>query len=265
MNQIILKDGRQFNTGQSVVANVKFAPASVKEMKALGDVPLGYVAGWASTPDIDLYFHKVATGAFDESIKSRGLAGPKSIKLLLNHERDKMSGVIKVLETRNQRLWIEAQLNLDISYVKDAYEASKMIGGTNFSVGFSLQDFEIIDGPGGFEFLLIKKGDLFEVSVVPFPGNEECTMDFIKNDPKCATVSEFEKKMVALGIVPSRNAANRLTQEVKANLSVFQKEPAVVPETKPAPETTAPVLAPEQLNAMSDLLKKMRQILTPAQ
>ena len=53
--------------GEQRVAQVKFRPASAAELKALGEnLPEGYVAGWASTDDMDLYRHKVMAGAFAE-------------------------------------------------------------------------------------------------------------------------------------------------------------------------------------------------------
>ncbi|OHV21429.1 hypothetical protein BBJ66_31195 [Rhizobium sp. RSm-3] len=151
--------------------HVKFAPGETQE---------GFIAGWASTPDLDSYRHVVAKGAFDASIKARGLVGPRSIKLLIGHNWNQLGGVIYKLENRGARLWIEAQMNTEIGYVKDAYLAAKAIGGTNFSVGFLLQEYEYKETAAGVEYMLITKGDLFEVSVVPFPGNEAATMEIIR-------------------------------------------------------------------------------------
>jgi len=245
-------------------AMMKFMPANDTELKALGeDLPDGYIAGWASTPDLDSYRHVVQKGAFDDAISAKGLSGPKSIKLLIGHDWNKVAGVIKVLETRGERLWIEAELNLNISYVRDAYEASKMAGGLNFSVGFSLQDYEFKEDSSGFEYLLIKKGDLFEVSVVPFPGNEECTMDFVKNSQPgpATTVADFEKLLVARGLVKSRNDARSITQEVKSALHIFQKGPGTAPAAPPAPDTQ-PVLAADQLKTLSNMVAELKTMLT---
>jgi hypothetical protein len=42
---------------------VKFMPATEAELKELGeDLPAGYIAGWASTPDLDSYRHIVKAG-----------------------------------------------------------------------------------------------------------------------------------------------------------------------------------------------------------
>lgn len=251
-------------------AHVKFRPASDVELKALGDdLPDGYVAGWASTKDLDAYRHRVQPGAFQESISARGLSGPKGVKLLINHDWTKPAGVIKKLEYRNGDLWIEAQMNLEISYARDMYQAAKMQGGLSFSVGFMLDKYSVEgDSDQGGEWLRIDKGDLFEVSVVPFPANEEATMTFIKGlaadvvEPPddLATVAEFEKHIIAAGIALSRNEARRLTQVVKANIALFQKEPGGTPAAPPAP-LNPPVLAAEKLLDLKRLAEQMKQTL----
>ncbi len=140
----------------------------------------GFVAGWASTDDMDSYRHVVAAGAFSESIRKRGLTGPTGIKLLLDHDSSKPAGVIKSLRYVGGKLAIEAQLNLDIPYVRDRYSAIKLMGGANFSVGFSLQDYEIKQDREKREYIQINRGDLFEVSAVLFPANEFATMTSVK-------------------------------------------------------------------------------------
>lgn len=266
---------------------LKFDPVESDQLKAMiqkDEIPDGYVAGWASTPDLDLYHHVIKVGAFDDAIRTRGLSGPKSVKLLIGHDWNKVAGVIRVLETRQQKLWIEAQLNLNISYSRDAYEASKMAGGLNFSVGFMLQDYGFKEDDNKNEFLQIDRGDLFEVSIVPFPGNEECTMDVVKSreaaeaaaDEKSVEtlsrlissfdlqkVAEFEKALVACGLAKSRNEAKRTTLAVKCATTLFRVEkPAPTP---PAPEIKpeTPLLAANQLDELTSLVAKMRKVLAP--
>lgn len=240
---------------------MKFAPASEAELKALGSVPDGYVAGWASTPDVDSYHHIVAPGAFDDAIKARGINGPRGIKLLIGHEWSKLAGRIIALENRAERLWIEAQLNLEITYVKDAYLAMKDVGGINFSVGFMLQDWEYKELPSGVEVLQINRGDLYEVSAVPFPGNEECTMDFIKaklSPPEISSIADFEKHLVATGVATSRNDARKITQEVKSFAHLFVKTGGSAPVVSPLPPSdTPPVLADDQHQAIKEMIAGM--------
>lgn len=245
---------------------VAFTPATELELKALGDaLPDGYIAGWASTPDLDTYHHVVSKGAFDAAIRTRGLRGPKSIKLLIGHDWDKGAGEIKVLETRGERLWIEAQLNLNITYSKDTYEVMKMTGGWNFSVGFMLQDWEFKQSADkSYEFLQINKGDLYEVSVVPFPGNEECTMEFIKSrltEQPCSTMADFEKHLVKTGVAQTRDGAHAITLAVKKHLHLFAKSAGEPPVETPSVETPPP-LPVEKLSKLAETMKKLKQAAT---
>lgn len=243
---------------------VKFRPASDAEIKlALGiedlsTVPDGYIAGWASTPDLDHYRHVVEPGAFDASINQKGLTGPKGIKLLIQHSASKPAGVITKLETRAGSLWIEAQMDLGISYVNDFYRAAKAVGGLNFSVGFYLEDYSFKKNSDDVEYLHITKAELEEVSVVTFPGNSEATMTFIKDrqDPADLegpfdTLAQLEKALVATGCVKSRNMAGRITQVVKQNLALFGAEVA----------PPAPLMAQKQLDTLSAILGELRSTL----
>ena len=102
------------------------------------DVKDGFISGVASTPSTDAFGHSVCAGAFDRSIKAKGLGGPKGVKLLAGHDWAKLIGVITRLE---DALRIEAQLNLDIGYVRDLHSSIVHNGGLSFSVGFAPEDF----------------------------------------------------------------------------------------------------------------------------
>lgn len=142
----------------------------------------GVIAGWASThTSIDSYGTVIAKGAFDESIRNKGTNGPRGIKLLINHDPSKVAGRITKLEQRDKGLWIEAQIDREISYANDIYKAAQTTGGLSFSVGFGLRhtDTEIVE-EGGKEYMLIKKGNLREVSIATFPSNEEAVMEQVR-------------------------------------------------------------------------------------
>lgn len=231
--------------------------------------PNGFVAGWASTADMDSYRHVVVGGAFQESINDRGLSGPRGIKLLAGHSWEKLAGKIEVLEYRGDRLWIEAQLNLDISYVRDLYEAAKMNGGLSFSVGFELKGYGWEEDENENEFLRIDRGDLYEISVVPFPGNEAAQMTFIKTrdalkaqeaETTTGVVSEFEKALVASGLAKSRNHASRITDAIKSDL--FKEHAATFGFSKIAPvapaEKKAPPVSAAKLTRLQEKLAALK-------
>lgn len=255
---------KKFQSGTRRNTDVTFKAASSEEItvvkKALGsdELPDGYIAGWASTPDLDLAWDVIAPGAFDKSIAAKGLSGPGSIKLLLQHRSDQPAGVIKVLEMRGQKLWIEAQLNLAISYVKDYYEAAKMNDGLSFSVGFNIVDYEWKNEDTRDEYLLIKEGTLVEVSAVTFPCNTAAEMTFIKNFDEDSvgvliTIAEFEKALVATGLASSRNDAQRLTRAVKQNAELFAAQPE--------PEQPLSASETKAVSSFGDAVAKLRELM----
>lgn len=225
MNKFVKKDGpsRKFQKAKIELSGLDF----LSQKMAGDDVPDGYIAGWASTPDLDYYGDVIVSGAFDESISERGLRGPEGVKLLIQHDANKPAGVIEVLENRDGKLWMEAQLDTEISYVRDYHRAAKINGGMNFSVGFYIEEAEYDDDG---DFFKISKGDLIEVSLVTFPGNRRAHMTEIKSAPdedlKFTTLSAFEKALVADQLVESRNAANAITRMIKRNGHLFAPAPA---------------------------------------
>lgn len=251
-----IKDGMQFECAMT------FRPASTEELKALGDnLPDGFVAGWASTPDLDSYGHVVATGAFTRAIAERGLSGPLGIKLLIGHNWDQLGGVIKKLEYRGDSLWIEAQLELELSYARDAYIQAKMLGGLSFSVGFFLKEYtwDTTDDPE-IEFLHIKRGDLFEVSVVVFPGNDQAQMQFVKDGgPEPTTAAELERRLVAKGLTKNRSDAHRIILEMKQYGHLVNDK--IIPATVLKDVTPPlPVLDAKALDTLGDLVAKMKAV-----
>lgn len=235
--------------------DVRFQSVQVDRDADGTDKPEGFIAGYASTDALDSYETILAPGLFDESIRDRGIRGPRGIKLLCDHMRSRVAGVITKLEQHGNRLYIEAQLNLKISYARDTYEAAKMNNGLSFSVGFRPTEWSWDDDD---EILTFTKADLVEVSVVAFPANEECEMTEIKsaNDDAPTTVAAFERMLVSRGLVEGRNAARRITQVVKACAALFNQAPAL---EAPEPETAPPVPADEpDLAAALEALRATR-------
>ena len=246
----------QWQAGDRVECSLMFVA------NAMQDAPEGYIEGIASTPSTDLYGHKVLAKAFDESIKRKGLTGPRGVKLLAGHDWQKPAGVIKRLETHGENLTIGAQLNLNVSYVKDLHEVAKQNGGLSFSVGFALEEFEFVDDEMENEddpWLVIKKGDLMEVSVVVFPAQQEAEMTFIKVAPP-NTLAELEKALAADGTCRSRSEAQRLIRAIRPHAHLLQGKAA--PLVKPAEEPEHPMLDASILKPMQDLIAKAKATLS---
>jgi len=222
----------------------------------LSSIPDGYVAGIASTPSTDSHGHKVLAKAFDDSIRSKGLAGPGGVQLLAGHDWNKVAGQIKKLETVGENLLLEAQLYMDVSYVKDLHTVLKQNGGLNFSVGFRLEEFEFNDVMENDDdpWLIVQKGDLMEVSIVTFPSQREAQMTFVK---ELDTMAEFERALIADGLAATRNQAHKLALWAKSNMHLLQpKLPLLVDKAKT--ESLHPLLDVSMLQPMADLIAKAR-------
>lgn len=202
---------------------VRFIPASTKETRALGDRPDGFVAGWASTDALDDYGTVFEVGAFAEAIRLRGLRGGRGVKFLIGHDVNRPAGVIELLEYRGRGLWMEAQFNLEISYVRDFYLAAKMNDGFNFSIRYDKPDWNVKTNSNGDEYVSITRADLLEVSGVAIPGNDECTMEYIRageNSP--AKLADFERMLIRDGLARNRSEARKITQAVKNSSKLFR-------------------------------------------
>jgi HK97 family phage prohead protease len=244
---------KQFKFGDTINLDLGIELAKTN----LENQPAGYFEGIASTPATDLYGHKVLKGAFDKSIKQKGLTGPRGVKLLVHHDWHKPAGVITKLKTVGDDLEIAGQLNLNVSYVKDVHEVAVQNGGLNFSVGFTLDDFEYAeeiekeDDP----WLIIKKGDLMEVSVVVFPAQLEAEMTFIKNHE---SMSQLEKALVAQGLCKSRGEAHKLANYLKANTHLFlnERQSLIAPSVGEHPLLDVQLLQPvrDQLARIKSML-----------
>jgi HK97 family phage prohead protease len=142
----------------------------------------GFISGVASSPAVDSYGHSVRAGAFDHSIRTRGLTGPSSIKLLQGHAGLPIGRITKLYTIRDE-LRIEAELNLELQSARDLHSIIKHSGGLNYSVGFKVEEFELDEKakPPNEPWLIIKKGDLHEISVVTFGACPTAAMDMAKS------------------------------------------------------------------------------------
>jgi HK97 family phage prohead protease len=245
----------QWEIGDKIQCDMTFSPIQLDT----ANIPDGYIAGIASTTSTDRQGHKVLAKAFDDSIKRKGLAGPKGVQLLVGHNWNKVAGKIKKLDTVKDDLLLEAQLYMDVSYVKDLHVVIKQNGGLSFSVGFSLEEFEFNEEAKGDEdpWLIVKRGDLMEVSIVTFPSQENAVMTFIKqNVDTVDTMAEFERALMADGLCRGRNEAHRIALWAHKNTHLFlPKPPLLVDKVTPSQH---PMLDASMLKPMADLIAKAR-------
>lgn len=139
------------------------------------DESAGTVEGYASTWDRDEDGDVIVKGAFKKTIQERVPTG--QVKLLDSHRWDSQHVLGTVVEAREEErgLWIKAVF----ASTPDAQAVRQKIleGHLNrFSIGFEILRDEIRRDPDGKVTRYIYEVKLYEVSVVPFPANENAVI-----------------------------------------------------------------------------------------
>ena len=126
-----------------------------------------------------------------DAFKSVRKTNDGMLRIALNHNLRQLIG--KANFTQDDRgLHIDGQINMDVSYAKDAYHLMKDGTLDGMSVGFNIlkggSDWR--EGEDGQVIRVISKAELWEVSVVPFGMNPEALIDNVKSEIN--DVREFE-------------------------------------------------------------------------
>lgn len=227
----------------SQVFNYKFDAA-----KSTTDVTAGFIAGIATTPKLDSYDDIIAVGAFAESIRDRGVTGPRAIKMLGQHDSRVLIGNWKKLEYVGDALKVEGQLDLDDEQGVKFYNHIKKEQIGSLSVGFRTQERTYNEDT---YVRTITKGDLREISPVTFPANEDAVITQVKSS-EGKTMSELEKR-IAQDYGLSRKQSGALIRVVRTS-GLFTSA-VVVPEA-----ATAPIVEePNEINVRAlQMLEEMR-------
>jgi len=162
------------------------------ETKALGKFELksdneGHITGYgAFFGNVDSVEDVIHEGSFKEI--------NRSVKMLYQHQTDKLIGVWDVVQEDPQGLMVSGKINTNTTIGKDVYELAKSGALSDLSVGFRIKDYSY-DKDG---IRHIKKADLYEVSLVSFPANEKANIMSVKsNDIK--NERDFEHALKKLG------------------------------------------------------------------
>jgi uncharacterized protein len=178
------------------------------EVKSLDDA--GMFEGYASIfGNVDNGGDKVMPGAFVEGLARARQTG-RTVKMLWNHDPGQPIGVWEDLAEDAKGLWGKGRLVMEVPKAREAHALMKAgaIGG--LSIGYRTKEA----APEG-NVRLLKKLDLFEVSVVSMPMNERAKVTSVKADgleeitEKLAagdrlTEREFERLVKGLGLSNSQ-------------------------------------------------------------
>lgn len=145
------------------------------EVKSVDDT--GNFEGYASVfNNIDNGYDVIEPGAFTKVKTTR--AG--KLKLALFHDLTRLVGAADFKQD-DYGLHIAGQINLKVSYARDAYELMKDDTLDSMSIGFNIIS-AVEEKRDGKWVRVIKEAELWEASIVPFGMNEQALITNVKSD-----------------------------------------------------------------------------------
>ena len=148
------------------------------KIKSAGDA--GTISGYFSTYDRepDAYGDIIAPGAFTETIEKREASG-HPFPLCWNHDLNMIIGKVDSIEdTGNGPLMTASFFDTPLAQEKREIVKSGVV--YQFSFAYDVQDWEEVELEDGRKANELRKVDLFEVSIVPIPANQNAVMTEVK-------------------------------------------------------------------------------------
>lgn len=190
----------------------------------------GTITGYFSTYDRipDSYGDVIAPGAFTETIKKREESG-HPFPLCWNHDLNQIIGKVDAIEDTEKGPLMTASF-FDSPLAQEKRNLVKEGVVYQFSFAYDVLEAgptELEDGVKAYE---LKKLDLFEVSIVPIPANQNAVMTDIKSGRRNSK-SDTDKLEQAISLI--RDVLGQLEDtddpedgedEAKANTAVEEPE-----------------------------------------
>lgn len=183
----------------------------------------------------------VAAGAFADSLADWTSKG-RMPAMLWQHNSRQPIGAYQLMREDSTGLYVEGTLALKTQLGAEAYELMKMGAISGLSIGFQTRE-DSYDQKLGIR--TIKKGDLYECSLVTFPMNDASRVQAVKTIDEIGDLSGAEKYLREAGGV-SRSEAKALVSRIHA---LARREAA----SRSDPS--------QELKAINELLSRRKQLL----
>lgn len=176
------------------------------EIKSISDS--GAFTGYGSVFNVkDSYSDIVIKGAFTNSLNQWKEKG-RLPALLWQHKMDEPIGYYTKMVEDDNGLYLEGQLLIDddpLAKRAHAHMRAKSLSG--LSIGYVLNDYDYDKEKSAF---ILKDIDLWEVSVVTFPANDEARIDNVKSIFESGDIpppKEIERVLRDVGLSRSQSKA----------------------------------------------------------
>ena len=142
----------------------------------------GTISGYFSTYDreVDSYGDIVAPGAFTDTIKAREESG-HPFPLCWNHDLDQIIGKVESIEDTEKGPLMTASF-FDTPLAQEKREIVKSGVVYQFSFAYDVLEAGPVELEDGTKANELRKLDLFEVSIVPIPANQNAVMTEVKSE-----------------------------------------------------------------------------------
>jgi HK97 family phage prohead protease len=197
-------------------------------LKSADDKEAGTISGYFSTYDRipDCYGDVIAPGAFTETIKKRKESG-HPFPLCWNHNLDMIIGMVDpddIKDTEKGPLMTASFFNTPLAQEKRELVKSGVV--FQFSYAYDVLEAGPTELEEGVKAYELKKLDLFEISIVPIPANQNAVMTDIKSGRRNSKADEDKIKQ-AISLLQSVLEAEESDDgedDVKANTGVEEPE-----------------------------------------
>ena len=191
----------------------------------------GTISGYFSTYDRipDAYGDIIAPGAFTDTIKAREESG-HPFPLCWNHDLDQIIGKVDTIEdTDKGPLMTASFFDTPLAQEKRAIVQSGVV--YQFSFAYDVEDWEEVELEDGRKANELRKLNLFEVSIVPIPANQNAVVTDIKSGRRNRKSDEdIIKQIISLANQLLDDGVNETEgsdggeDEAKANTAVEEPE-----------------------------------------
>lgn len=176
------------------------------KIKSVSDT--GEFEGYGSVFGVkDSYSDIVVKGAFEKSLSKWSEKGSMPA-MLWQHKMDEPIGVYTEMKEDENGLFIKGRLLIeDDDLAKRAHAHMKAGSLSGLSIGYSLNEYDYDNEKDAF---ILKDIDLWEVSLVTFPANEEARISDVKTALKTGEIPQpalFERCLRDVGLTRSQAKA----------------------------------------------------------
>ena len=194
------------------------------KIKSAGDA--GTISGYFSTYDRepDAYGDIIAPGAFTETIQKREASG-HPFPLCWNHDLNMIIGKVDSIEDTDKGPLMTASF-FDTPLAQEKREIVKSGVVYQFSFSYDVEDWGEVELEDGTKANELRKLNLFEVSIVPIPANQNAVMTEVKAGRRNSKKDEdaIKQAISLLQSVLDADDPEDGEDEAKANTAVEEPE-----------------------------------------